>query len=250
MYYKEFLRVRSGVIWLAITLGVILIIHAVIHLFIPVVSSGTGGSTNFVGLFAATALVVGGIMATVFGTTLARENDGHLELAWTKPHSRTEYSTAAMLVNAAGIMFCVFMAFAALLWTLYTPGMRELVTWNLTPSAANDLLRFALFPLAWYAVIVALSARLRGGGLVQGLIWPVAMVLLALHQIPFPPVWHDLFGVLNIVNPLSYVEFKDNSFSIVAATVLNPATYSVVALAAFAVGGWAFATMQWRRLEA
>jgi hypothetical protein len=250
MYYTEFLRVRKAVICLAITIGVLLVIHAAIHLFVPAASSQSSGSSNFVALFAGTSLVIGGIMATIFGTALARENDGHLELAWTKPYSRTQYSTAAMLVDAAGIMFSVLMAFAALVLTLYTPGMRESVTWNLSASAVNDLLRFALFPLAWYGVIVASSARLRGGGLVQGLIWPVAIVLLALSQIPFPPVWHALFGALNIVNPLSYVEYKSGSVSMLAATVVSPATYAVVALAAFVVGGWALATIQWRRLEA
>jgi hypothetical protein len=88
-----------------------------------------------------------------------------------------------MLVNAAGIMFYVLMAFGAFMLTWYMPGMHEQVTRNMPPSAGNDLLRFALFPLAWYAVTVALNARLRGGSLVQALIWPVTLLLLALNHI-------------------------------------------------------------------
>ncbi|MBC5827146.1 MAG: hypothetical protein GIW99_05620 [Candidatus Eremiobacteraeota bacterium] len=243
MYYKEFLRMRNAVKWLAISLAVMLVAHAALHLFVAGMSSNSGGATNFVGIFGTAALVIGGIMATVFGSTLAYENDGHLEVAWTKPHSRTEYATTAMLVNAAGIMFCVLMSFFAFVLTWLTPGMHEQVTWNLSPSTANELLGFALFPLAWYAVIVALSARLRGGALVQSLIWPVALVLLALHQIPFTPVWHSLFAALNIVNPLSYV-------SLMGGRDVNTRSFAAVALALFALGGWAFATIQWRRLEA
>ncbi len=245
MYYKEFLRMRSCVICLAICLGVILVAHAALHVFVPMASANSGGATNLVGLFGASALIIGGIMATIFGSTLARENDGHLEVAWTKPHSRAQYATTAMLVNAAGIMFCVLLGFVALVLGVFTPGMHEQMNWNLSASSADDLLAFALFPLAWYAVIVALSARLRGGALVQSLIWPVALVLLALHQIPFTPVWHSLFAALNIVNPLSYL-----SYSTMGGRDVNAGAFAVFALALFAVGGWAFATMQWRRLEA
>ena len=94
MYYKEFLRVRTAVIWLALALGVMLVVHAALHLFVPGIhGNSSGGTTNFVPFFAVAALVVGTFMATIFGSTLARENDGHLEVAWTKPHSRTEYAT-------------------------------------------------------------------------------------------------------------------------------------------------------------
>lgn len=247
MYYKELLRVGSALKWWGISMGALVVAHITFHLFFPVGKANDIGPISFVTLFGIAALFAGGMMATVFGTTLARENDGHLELAWTKPHSRTEYATSAMLVNAAGIMVFVLMGFVFLVLNLDPMGQH--VTWNLSPSAANDILRFALFPLAWYGVIVALSARLRGGGLVQGLIWPVTIVLLVLSQIPFQP-WHGLFAALNVVNPLSYIGYKDHSFSMLAGPSVNPATFAVLGLAVLAVGGWAFATAQWRRVEA
>ena len=213
MYYKEFLRVRNAVIWCAATQGVVLGIIALISLlFIPhhgavvLLPSDTStvnvpdnatvkvdtheGPTNFIGLLGASSLMIGGIMATIFGSLLANENVGHLDLAWTKPHSRAAYAATAMLVDVAGIVACVLIGFVT--FVLIMVFVREPVTWDVSASTLNDFARFALFPLAWFGIIVALSARLRGGGVVQGLIWPVTLVMLVLAQIPFPPVWHTL----------------------------------------------------------
>jgi hypothetical protein len=43
--------------------------------------------------------------------------------------------------------------------------------------------------------------------------------------------------VLNIAKPLSYIEYKSHSFSILAAGDVNPGTFAVLALALIAIGG-------------
>src|SRR5260370_1354476 len=100
MYFKEFLRVRPALLWYA-AVGV------VITAFIQVVviaSNETAMSTvktshAWVELFGAAGFAAA-FMATILGSTLALEND-HLEVAWTRPRSRTNYATALMGVDAA-----------------------------------------------------------------------------------------------------------------------------------------------------
>jgi hypothetical protein len=197
---------------------------------------------------------VAAILATVLGSSLGQEED-HVALAWTKPHSRTEYATTLMAVDGASIV----------IGQLITFGFIAALTAGLSHSALrivgrpDDLLnavRFTLFPLAWYMVIIALSAgpRIRAG-MVQGLIWPVSIGLAAVGAAAPAPVNH-IFAFANILNPILYTGYHAGSFSsgVVVDTESGPflvsAGLSTLALAAFVVVGWFAATFQWRKLEA
>jgi hypothetical protein len=259
MFYIEQLRVRNSLIWLivtlAITLGIVFLVNALTphgHVNVSVgddAPSAAGSSpTTFVALLGAASLIVGGIMATIWGNALAKENDGHLEVAWTKPYSRTTYASAVMLVDAVGLLLSVILGFGAILLILM--DVHAPVTFGARPSDFMDITRFLLFPLAWYALIVALSARLRGGGTVQGLIWPIALGLTGLAAVPLPPVWHAIAKMISFLNPLTYLQYHENDFSLMTSTIMAPALLSDIALAVFLIGGWALATTQWRRMEA
>lgn len=258
MYYFEQLRVRNSLIWLIVTLAIMLGIIALVNALAPHghVNVSVGDDphttpsepTTLIELLGAASLLVGGIMATIFGNSLARENDGHLEVAWTKPVSRTTYATAVMLVDGVGLLLSVVLGFIALVLILM--DVRSPITFSVPPSSLLDIARFMLFPLAWYALIVALSARLRGGGVVQGLIWPISLGLTAIAVAPLPPVWHAIAKIISFLNPLTYLQYHANDFSLVTNTTMTPALLSVIALAVFVIGGWAFATSQWRRMEA
>jgi hypothetical protein len=256
MFYFEQLRVRSSLINLAITLAIMLAIIFVVnwlsphgHVNVSVDDSGTASSpTTFIELLGSASLLVGGIMATIFGNALARENDGHLEVAWTKPVSRTTYATAVMLVDGAGLLLSVLLGLVALV--LILTDLHVPIVYHVRPSSFLDIARFMLFPLAWYALIVALSARLRGGGVVQGLIWPISLGLTAIAAAPLPPVWHAIAKIISYLNPLTYLQYHEADFSLVTTTTMAPALVSVILLAVFVIGGWALATTQWRRMEA
>ncbi|HEV2909201.1 MAG TPA: hypothetical protein VGX02_07975 [Candidatus Eremiobacteraceae bacterium] len=259
MFYFERLRVRNGLMWLAITLVVMLGIIFLVNLLSPhghvnvsvgdsAASSPTSSPTTFVELLGAASLLVGGIMATIWGNALARENDGHLEVAWTKPVSRTTYATSVMLVDGVGLLLSVVLGFFALVLILI--DVRAPITFSVAPSSLMDIARFLLFPLAWYALIVALSARLRGGGVVQGLIWPIALGLTGIAAAPLPPVWHTIAMIISLLNPMTYLQYHQNDFSLMTSTIMAPALLSDIALAVFVIGGWMLATTQWRRMEA
>jgi hypothetical protein len=256
MYYKEWLTVRRLLTVLAI--GLIGLV-GLVAFFSAIFSAGTAaghthaaasaGMTGFIDFFGTTALFAGGLMATILGTALSKENDGHLEIAWTKPYSRTQYATAVMLVDAAGIAIAVLLGLGA--HALIHVILRQPVSLTGGPNMFGDIMRFALFPFAWYAVIVALSARLRGTcSRVQALVWPVALILLGLQEIPLGPVWHAFMGAVNLVNPLTYVQYHGPGLTIIGGSGMTSALTADVALAALTVGGWALATSQWRRLEA
>jgi hypothetical protein len=255
MYYKEWLTVRRLLTVLVIGLiGLVALVAffnaistagtAVAHAH----TAGSGGMTGFIDFFGTTALLAGGLMATILGTALSKENDGHLEIAWTKPYSRTQYATTVMLVDAAGIAIAVLLGLGA--HALIHVILRQPVSLTGGPNMLGDIVRFALFPFAWYAVIVALSANLRENcSRVQALVWPAALILLGLQEIPFGPVWHAFLGAINLVNPLTYIEYQGPGISIIGGNMTSALTADV-ALAALTIGGWALATTQWRRLEA
>lgn len=263
MYYKELLRVRHALLLYLIGL-------VVTALFITIVNLASGSHVSvtvgdvpkvpakveavpWVALFAGAGFLAA-IMATVFGSTLSQEAD-HLALAWTKPRSRTEYATTVMLVDAAGIVISQLLAFAFILGVLLVLAHND-VRLVAGRNDLFDLARFMLFPLAWYGLIVALSARLRNrAGVVQGLIWPASFVLAGFIVAPVPPVMHEIIVLANYLNPLVYTSYVDTvSATHVNATpnglILASAGASTLALAAYVVICWFVATSQWRKLEA
>ena len=247
MYYKEYLRARRAL--------VVFIIVAAVLLVISLVGMALGGGVDrkpdlvqWLALLGAAALAAS-IMATVLGSALAQENDGHLELAWTKPYSRTRYAATAIAIDMAAIVLALLVGFAFILIHIVIGHPNEHLVAG--PDAAINALRFALFPLAWYALIVGLSAGTRGrAGVVQGLIWPIALVLVVLRDAPLSAMWHGVFVALNAINPLIYASYQDHGdVAIVGASPLHVVTSTVV-LAALVIAGWAAATIQWRRVEA
>ena len=245
MYFKEFLRVRTVLIWYVVVLVVLTAIIEIVALISPESMQTETAKTPWITMFIAGAFAAA-VVATVLGSTLSQEN-GHLEVAWTRPKSRTNYASALMGMDAAGILVAQLVAFAFLAahYAIYHRN----VTLVAGPNDALNLLRFALFPIAWYALIVALSASLRRAGLVQGLIWPIALVLAVLAAAPLPQVWHGIVSVINVINPMAYVTYHDNGSTSVGVLFPNVVP-AVAALAAIVAVSWFAATYQWRRLQA
>jgi hypothetical protein len=246
MIYQEFLRVRNALMWF-------LLVALAIALFTSIIGLATGSMNVTVGdvpkpgakiednswveLFGAAGFIAA-IMSTILGSTLSQENE-HLELAWTKPQSRTRYATSLMTIDAIGIIIAHVAVFALIIghMVLFHTGQVRLVG---RPDDALNVVRFALFPLAWFGLIVALSAGMRGrAGVVQGLIWPVALGLTGLSAAPLPEIWHRIGAVINFINPISYLSIG-----------LQGAGLAVVMLTLIVVASWYAATFQWRRLQA
>jgi hypothetical protein len=269
MYYKEFLRARNSVFIYTLVWAGLFLLTAILSVWLPMgeeahKAAHVGGNLipqpwpNLLGF----AAIAASIVATVLGSTLSQEADGHLEFALTKPASRVAYASVMIAVDFAAIFVAVFVGFA-FVWLHYaifhhtTTGCCQGYRLVAGPDPVFNALRFLLFPLAWYAIIVGLSAGWRGkAGIVQGLIWPLAIAIAALRELPSTggwQAWHDLFVALNVFNPLMYVSYDDRVSETTvqfAAGHALPAIVSAAMLALFMFAGWASAALQWRRVEA
>ncbi|HXM18174.1 MAG TPA: hypothetical protein VN934_05125 [Candidatus Tumulicola sp.] len=252
MYYKELLRVRSGVMVYALVIAIAAIV-------IMVINAGAGMSPDaatkahtaaipVVAIFAI-AGVLAAILATVFGASLNCDGDGHMELVGTRPISRTGYALQVMLIDVAGIVLAFLLtAGAAAIVALFLA--KRAVVWQFDSDFLANALRFSLFPLAWYAILQALTAGYRGrSGLAQGLIWPIAFGMGVLSLVPLPAVWHSIFAALNVVNPFAYATYQMNAQG-VASEVGIKVLVDALALAVLTVIGVLAATLQWKRVEA
>src|SRR6202158_1997246 len=115
MFYMEFLFVRKVLYWLAGLLAT-----AVALVSWALASSAHGIPHHPAGFIPVEALLAGAtlvaaIIAMIFACALARQNDGHLPLVWTRPVSRQQYVFTVTLVHLAGIAVAVIMSLAAAL---------------------------------------------------------------------------------------------------------------------------------------
>jgi hypothetical protein len=248
MYFKEFLRVRPALFWYTATGVVITAFIQVVALASHEAMTTAKASHEWVELFGVAGFLAA-FMATALGSTLALEND-HLEVAWTRPRSRTNYATALMAVDAAAILIAQLIAFAFIMLHMALYHRAEPLISG--PNDALNAARFALFPIAWYGLIVALSASMRGrANLVQCLIWPVLLGLAGSAAAPLPQIWHRIMAGINLINPLSYITYHagESDVQIIMGAGLPNVVFSLAALALMVALSWFVATYQWRRLQ-
>lgn len=249
MYYKEYLRARRTLVIFSIVAAILLVISLAGMMLTTGAVRYSPQAVSWAELLDVAALAAA-VMATILGSTLSQENDGHLELAFTKPYSRATYAATVIAIDMAAIVLALLIGFGFVAIHIVLGHPNERIVAG--SDAAMNALRYTLFPLAWYAVIAGLSAGTlcKSAGVVQGLIWPVAFVLVALRDAPFNAAWHNAFVALNVINPLTYISYHNHGdVTIVAASQLQ-LVESAAMLAALVAAGWVAATLQWRRVEA
>ena len=264
MAYSSWLRSYFCARNTAIVLGIVLIATALVRVslgangFVAMdaphgVTFSMGPTDILLDVALTIALMVGLVVATILAGPLARENSQHLEIAWTKPVSRTRYALEAVLANLCGmwaaqiLTVIVAMATAALFI-----GMPFAVGAHTAQTAA-----LAFFgPIAWYAMYLAVTSSLkRGLGAVQGLAWPAAFLLPGLSVIGMFPgsplalrVIHYIFTALNFLNPMHYV----NIVSSKEALLVSEPSFSlrITMLIVLAIAYGIVGILQWNRVEA
>ncbi len=276
MYYKEFLRVRRLFVGFAITIVAIMLFilllsghsHVNVSSMAPshhagmVAEAGANDRTNIRGpgievsdaghgfpfaVLFAIAAVAAAIFATILGCFLATENNGHLEIAWTRPASRTQYALAAVVADVIGILaaFAFVVLVEAVLFSL--KGWWHFA--YMDPSFYPTLGRFLLYPLAWYGLVAGITASMRGGGLAAGLAWPAASILIVLSSLNLPPAIHTILGLLDYLNPMMYGTYAAGNEAARHVMMMSPAD-ATLGLVGITVLGLCAALVQWRRLEA
>jgi hypothetical protein len=151
-----------------------------------------------------------------------------------------------MAVDAAGILAMFGLAVLA--------GLIHGAIWRhqmiADASTVPALGRFVLAAFAWFALIAALTASVRGraAGAIAGFSWVAAGVIAALADVDLPWALHVLVQALNFLNPLMYLTFSGD-VTARSVTQLSIAI-STIALCSIIALGVAAALEQWRRLEA
>ncbi len=191
---------------------------------------------------------VAALFATLVGCSLSRENNGHLELVWTKPSSRDAAALAMFGVDIAGILasfvLCALLVHLCIALFVGWPVV------TFTGGHSLELLRALLFPIAWYALLQGATASMRrSGGMVCGLMWVGALVIPSLIAIP-NDLLRAALKTLDTLNPLAY--FGHFDLPGIGSPTLLPATLgaNVLALSAIIILSVAASLLQWRRLEA
>jgi hypothetical protein len=196
------------------------------------------------------------VAATIFGSGLARENDGHLEIAATKPISRFRYAIGVLSVDLIGVAII----FAITVISAY--GALSILAGHPLRIATGfdsvwQFIRYCAQPLAWFGLMVMLTAQLRcqAAGLVCGLAWPVAILLAVFASVPLPAVWHNPLAFINTFNPIAasaivQVDISTSGANVAIAQAASTFGLNLVALVLLVIGGPLAAAMQWRRVEA
>jgi hypothetical protein len=252
MWYMPYLRVRHAVfVYAYIAIGISL--AAIALRFWPGAEHASSAvqsvRIDLSMIFAIATAFVGGL-ATVLGLNLAAENDGHLELAWTKPVSREGYALGVFAVDivamAIAILFTTLLA--AVVIDVYA-GFQVVRLSN--PGDSVQALLYCGLPLLVYAWVTALSASLkRNRGAAAAIFWPLMLALALLSLIPVAAV-HAVATTLNLLNPVVLYSTSHGSSDVQTSS----ATAHLAPVWGFA-WGWAVAALllaasvfQWRRLQ-
>ena len=206
--------------------------------------------------YVAAASLVALVIATMLGAPFARDNDGHLEIALTRPASRIELAVRTMGVDAAGMLAGAVMTIVAL---ILCQAMFEIPHFDFGGDLIEETVLGMLLPLTWYAMLVAATSSLkRGYGAVIGFAWPAAILVIAFAVIPWGnsllgTAVHNIFWVVSRIDPLTYVSLSAHNQgdgnpppSLVALGFAPRAAMESVLLLLYV----ALALVQWRRVEA
>ena len=243
MFYVEWLRAKRGVLvyvfWLGAALAINLFIWRAgrVHVDQPM-------QFTYVVVWAF-AGIVASIFASILGCSLAKENDGHLAVAWTKPFSRPAYALATMAVDL-GAIASVFTLTCAVVF-VYLAAIGVIGDLVVTPDTWSQLARFFIAPAAFYGLGQALTSTLaRQAGAVIGFTWVGLIALIVLSMVGLPTPFHAVVDFLNYANPLVYIAFDVDKNGM----VVTYGTAGIAALALIAIVGNATAVYRWQRSEA
>lgn len=206
-------------------------------------------------LYAAFATLFTLIVATVLAAPFARESDGHLEIALTKPIGRV-----ALALKTIGVDFLALLAvwLLSIIFLIIGHTVFQQPRFVFAPADATAIVLGWLAVVAWYAMLCAATTSMRRGfGLVLGLSVPVSAIIVAIAKAKLgdslvAQTIHWIVTPLALVNPMYYMHFgipaTVDGRPIGAAAVFLQS--EIVAFVVLAVVYLTLAVWQWRRVEA
>jgi ABC-type transport system involved in multi-copper enzyme maturation permease subunit len=198
--------------------------------------------------------VVALIVATILAAPFAREIDGHLEVALTKPISRARYAIGAIGADVACILAVLLVSLIAFYLCGLIFGVAKI---DFSGANAHAVPMGIAMSLAWYALLCAATAWIgRGYAAVLGFAWPVVLLVNGLAKIPptngLATFVHYVAWSLAQLNPLWHASWV--GVNVDHGTVASPpdATFGLrlaINVLLFAVYA-ALAVWRWQRVEA
>jgi hypothetical protein len=196
--------------------------------------------------------IVAVIVATILAAPFAREADGHLEIALTKPISRVRFALGAIGADVVGIIAASFITVVAFyLCQLLFESARV----DFSGVNARAVAMGLAAPLAWYAMLCAATTWLhRSYGAVLGFAWPVVIligVLTIIHPSNVVALFiHDVAWVLAHIIPFSYVQWatpdSHNTISYQGGDFARRLSIEILLFVVYS----ALAIWKWQRVEA
>ena len=202
--------------------------------------------------YMAIADVVALIVATILAAPLAREIDGHLEIALTRPCSRLRFALGTLGADVAGIVAASILTVIAF---YVCQLLFESARLDFSGINARAIAMGVIMPLAWYTMLCAATTWIsRSYGAVLGFAWPVAIlvgVLTLVHPGNLLALFiHDIAWVISRLDPLTYVSFASpNDDGTIDYASSNFGLRFLVEVLFFVVYG-ALAIVKWQRVEA
>jgi hypothetical protein len=206
--------------------------------------------------------LIGLIIATILGGVLAKENRNHLEIVWTRPVSRTVMALGMFGVDALALVASMMLT---MLLEILGIALFELPRFDLSGSLGAAAV-IVLCVFAWYGLLTASSASLRGSGGIKALAWIAGLFVPAISAAALVPILifriiGDAAGILTVLDPLAYLHHTDNptigltgndlATGVIGMNVVTgPAPERALLLLVLTVLYVALAVYQWRRLEA
>ena len=246
MWFIPYLRVRRAVM-IYTTILVSFTVLAIAMRFVPHVQGphSTGDPAfasrlyfDLLKIAVGTSAAVAGL-ATVLGLNLASENEGHLEVAWTKPVSRERYGLSLFGVDIVAIAIAQFITMACV--TIVADVWIGHAAVVVRPENIWRDIAVLMLPINIYAWVTVLTASLkRNRGVVAGLLWPGMLGLAALAFIPVQSV-QSIARIVDTINPI--VMYTNENHHVTSAATYEIGLFVSVVLLALAL-------VQWRRLEA
>ena len=214
------------------------------------------GARTDLGLLASMAMLVGLILATIRSCAFAAENEGHLELSFTRPQPR---DILALRVIGTDILTIVAAEILTVVTAIATLAVYIVPHLAVSAYTVATFLAAVLIPTAWYAMLLCASASLkRGCGIVLGLAWPVALGIIggSTVQSPFPVLQaiRLVCSWLKHLDPLWYLQAvsinSSESVQSIASVWNRNTDLAMLSVAILAAIYLIAAVLQWRRVEA
>ena len=192
------------------------------------------------------AAVFVAIFSSILGLSLSHENDGHLELAWTKPIRREGYAGTVIAVDVLAMLVLLAITVALIVVILAMFGLAKLIV---ADRSTLLTLAFAIaYIVSFYALVMAVTASLRRASAVAlAILWPVALILPGLTEVK----WLNIGLIVRVIDTINPVAYFYSLSSTSSHTLLPPGIgYSIAAMAVITIAGVVASLAQWRRLEA